>query len=450
MKTRKEFESNFQKVIRENKINTKLINHINENFIKKGLSINTPLLLFEDGMGLDELTLNERICLSVSMYEYLHIKLLNPKDYFSDTELTSYDLLVSIPSKKANIVVFKEVKKLNDKSYVGVLNSSQAVEMRDNRLFSYFKEVQRPTVNVKSKGEVIRRINVNREGVIDLRDRMLSHSIFPTAITFSVLSMDGKDINVTYKPKGETVGDLIIKPNFNRNDDDYTPLIINDGYHRLSSLIEAQEVNEKNGNGDLNESLYCIINITTLEEAKQYFLDSFKHNILKEEELKPLVPSNKGKFIDSIINNSSFLRNKVGTSYRDMKTSNKVTYKSLLLDMVDKLNIELKSDIQCNLLGERFSKLLEDILNGILEFRFDGNIKEFNNSFYNSINIYAAYLFLVDYIKKDSNKIIDMINLLIGLEEEDFVNRGVNLNTKKVDLDEMILFLRELVINNDI
>ena len=65
--------------------------------------------------------------------------------------------------------------------------------------------------------------------------------------------------------------------------------------------------------------LYCIINLTTIPEAKQYVVDSLKHNEVKEEELISMKDNKENNFINKIISYSEVLNNKVSNTYKDMK-----------------------------------------------------------------------------------------------------------------------------------
>lgn len=436
--TIKDFINNFNKVIMDNKDNTRLIKFINKEFIKKGLNTNTILQLFEDNLDIEQLNRDERIGLATAMYIYFDYPILKPSKYFTSNELINYDLIVNVETTQDNRVIFKEVRRLNNKSYVGVINGKQAIELRNDRKFAYFKEIQRPCIKSKYRGRIRKRINLNREGVKELSERMLEHSILPTAITFSVLCLEGKNVQVKFnKLKGsDNLGDLIIDVDFDKESDTYTPLISNDGYHRLSGLLNATDTYMNEHGEYLNESLYCIINLTTISEAKQYVVDSLKHNVVKEEELISMKDNKENDFINKIISYSKILNNKVSNTYKDMKIENTYTYKNLLNETLQYTKFNLSNEIQVELQAERIAKIIDLIITNL------------NDDVFKSCNIFVGYFAIADIIKNDKDYIKTMSQVIEILELYKDEIELLDLKSKHCDIKHIYAFFEELIINN--
>ena len=426
--TIKDFINNFNKVIMDNKDNTRLIKFINKEFIKKGLNTNTILQLFEDNLDIEQLNRDERIGLATAMYIYFDYPILKPSKYFTSNELINYDLIVNVETTQDNRVVFKEVRRLNNKSYVGVINGKQAIELRNDRKFAYFKEIQRPCIKSKYRGRIRKRINLNREGVKELSERMLEHSILPTAITFSVLCLEGKNVQVKFnKLKGsDNLGDLIIDVDFDKESDTYT----------LSGLLNATDTYMNEHGEYLNESLYCIINLTTIPEAKQYVVDSLKHNVVKEEELISMKDNKENDFINKIISYSKILNNKVSNTYKDMKIENTYTYKNLLNETLQYTKFNLSNEIQVELQAERIAKIIDLIITNL------------NDDVFKSCNIFVGYFVIADIIKNDKDYIKTMSQVIEILELYKDEIELLDLKTKHCDIKHIYAFFEELIINN--
>ena len=169
-----ELNKNLDITIEKNLDNMTLIKKITKDFIKKGLSVNTPMLLFEKGLEVENLNEYEKICLTKSLYDNLKIYNLNPKLYFSARDLDGYELLVIAKENNNNKVVFKNALKLTDTSYVTYIKPKEILELFQNRQLGYYYELQRPAREVKLGRTIVKKMSLNKQSVEEIKNECLS------------------------------------------------------------------------------------------------------------------------------------------------------------------------------------------------------------------------------------------------------------------------------------
>ena len=360
-----------EKLIDKHKLNMKLRKKITIEFLSKGLNIEVVQMLFEDDIQINQLNKYELIALTISMYKTLKLTSINPVNYFSTNELDEYNLIVVIPSEKKTEIIFNNVIKLNDSSYLTSITAEQLTEYLDEKLIGYNKALQRPPVEVKLGRSIVKKISINKENVNDLKHRYLSEDItgkkikdyepLPTTISLAVLD-EGMSLDVKFV--GEAVGKLIIKPSF--TGEKLTKVYINDGFHRILALTQAYKEHYKLTGEKLNISLGCIINIANKEKIKQLVVDSMKVTLPKEIDIETITPNSKNKLVEKIIENSEVLNHKVADNVNHIDNTDFVTGKNLLNYLIELSNLDNLDDIQINIIGKKISNII-DILYKRLE-----------------------------------------------------------------------------------
>ena len=153
-------KDNLEKLIDKHKLNMKLRKKITNEFLSKGLNIEVVQMLFEDDIQITQLNKYELIALTISMYKTLKLTSINPVNYFSTNELDEYNLIVVIPNEKKTEIIFNNVIKLNDSSYLTSITAEQLTEYLDEKLIGYNKALQRPPVEVKFGRSIVKKISL--------------------------------------------------------------------------------------------------------------------------------------------------------------------------------------------------------------------------------------------------------------------------------------------------
>lgn len=434
----------------------KLRKSLIEDFATKGLSADVPALIFDKSLDIDDLDVNsELICLTKGMYDYMsrHYgnKDLNPKKYFSDGELINYDNFVVMKEEESEIITFKDATKINNKIYTVYITAEQMSLLRRNRKYANYQGIQRPRKSVRAKnGETYEVIDSNKEGIKDLKNRFIKKDIFPTAVSFGILKKDGKTLKFRFEPDVQEgkIGTLSIKPNFNTDSDEYTPFIIVDGYHRTTGLADAWD--ECIVSGDkLENGLVAIISIMTEEEAIQYVLDAFKRNdVADKEALNVMKPTTSSKFINNVIESSTILKGSVVDSYKKLKTTDKLTYKRLLIDTVEYTNFKIDDEISAEFDAERTGEVIDLLINHLQKNYFDNNVKALQNTYLLQPNMFVGYLAIASKLVNNAKykKIIGKVaEEMFLLTEDKEITKKLKLNNSKCDIKEIYNYFDNIV-----
>ena len=440
-----ELNKNLDITIEKNLDNMTLIKKITKDFIKKGLSVNTPMLLFEKGLEVENLNEYEKICLTKSLYDNLKIYNLNPKLYFSARDLDGYELLVIAKENNNNKVVFKNALKLTDTSYVTYIKPKEILELFQNRQLGYYYELQRPAREVKLGRTIVKKMSLNKQSVEEIKNECLSDNKneipVPTTISLTLLYTGNNKLNFSFI--GDKYGEIIIEPNFNKNDKNYTPLLLNDGNHRLQAYSKAY-IQALKENKNFDEPLIVAINILNIERAKKLVINSLKVNLPKEEELKTINPNSENKFVDKLINKSNILKGNVVNNFNNIKGTNNIVSRNILLDSIKLCNIDLSDNLEIELQSSKYAEYL-DLITGRIEKILFSNKKEFLKSVFAYPYMFTGYIACCDIIVNnnyDTDKILNIINIII--DNKDHIEE-LNLNYKKTNIEKTFEEFKRLI-----
>ena len=438
-------------IIKENRRSTKLIKYMQEEFIKKGLLQQVPYQIFSDGLDLQDLDTINLIQFTKSIKEYTDNESLNLKNYFSDTELISYDTYVPIQEEAPEYVLFENVTKINAKSYMCPLYPTKSSELRRYRQFMYYKPAQRPAKNIIKKGKIVgTKANVNEKGVKDLEGRYIKGDIFPTQIAFSVLSYEGKKIGVIFEPYNEEIpnfGKLKIYLDWDKESLTYTPFISNDGYHRLTANANGYDVRLEATGEEIKTPLIAGINIMTEGEAKQYVYDSFKRNFADEDELKAIAPTNENNFIDNVIEKSDVLRDRVATTFKNIDLSDGYTSKDILSSTIKISKFDIVDEIEVEMQSDKCAKIIDLIINRLCKEYYNDNMKEMQESYLLLPNMFIGYLAIADTLKNDGKYISKLVKIVeeLYLRTEEDITGLLKLKNKNCDKEIVYKYFQNLV-----
>jgi hypothetical protein len=449
--------------LKDYKFDKKLKKKLIEDFVEKGLSNAVPNLVLSGSIEIEQLDeKTELICLAKGMHEYLSNKFgdntLNLTDYFSSDAISSYITGIVPRDEKSSIVVLQDVIKINNKTYMTYVTAEQMSQMRKNRNYSNLQGFQRPRVKKTTRsGKEYEVIDVNKEGVKDLKERFIKGDIFPTAMSFGILLLDGKEPKYNFKEhkvetedKTKTTGTLYINTNYDIDDIEYTPFPVIDGYHRTTGLVDAFDEEDRNGRY-LDNGLYAIINIMTENEARQYVVDSLKRNDVKNKEaLNAMTPSNSNNFVNIMVKSSEVLKNNVTDSYNKIKTFNKLTSQEILKESVNLSHFSIGNEIRAEREAEKVGNILDLTINYIKDSYFDSDINKMKETFLLTPFMFVGYVAIANMIVRERNYkriIADVGDELFLLLEDDSINE-LKLNDKKCKIEDVFSYFNNFMEEN--
>jgi len=437
-------KDNLTLVIQKQVKNIKLLQAMNEEFINKGFEIEIPSMLFNREIEIEAVRDNELIAVNISIYNFFKDKDLDkelktnnktidiiPSHYFSDAELTSYELYEKQKENKVpDIIEFENCTKIDTNIYWVFNKAPKLAKLRSDRKIAYFKNIQRATKKYTTPtGDVIEKINVNKDGIKSLKNRFKKHNIKPTTITLSILRQPKKKPYVKFDSKDGVIGTLFIKPVFDRNSDEYAPLIINDGNHRYTGLCDAYD---EDGNKVKDEGLGTFIMILNEDEARQFTADTFEQNStdVEKKHAETLKNTDENKFARSLELKSEILRDEVTSIIRDCKVLDKLTYMNILIDSAKYTGIDLTDEITSEGDIEIIANTIDMIIKYISSKYFDKDINKMkDHNFLLKPNMFAGYI-AIGNILKDS----DNYKRLAGEVSDKLIQINEDLN-KKLKLD---------------
>lgn len=414
MKSIVDLYNDILEVVNEEVDNMKLQSKIIDDFLKKGLTANIVYELFNDNIDIKNMTTNELICLTKSLEKnYINKKYsFNPSEYFSNTELSDYDLFIPRREEILEVARFENCIKINAKDYLCYMSAKQLNELRKNRLVAYFKNIQRANKVKKLKNGTTKRYeNVNKEAIKELRKRFIRKDIRPTAIALAILEQSGKERNYMFETSSDNnnIGTLVVKPDFNVNSNSYQPLIIPDGYHRYTAICDAYE------EAEVENGLGVFIHIMNETEAKQYVNDVFKRSDTDVEWIQAMDQNDASRFVNSLIENSKILKNEVVNTYSEIKKFNALVDRNTLVDSINYTDLKIGNELTREIDSETMAKIIDMLLDFIVENDYKGNFEEFKKSEYAESKMFIGYIAIANELKNDSEykkKLITIINEL--------------------------------------
>ena len=395
MKKKYELIEMIYETVEENLLNKNLQKSLKSEYIKKGFNINFTNLLWGNNVELDNLTVEQLIAITKVFFNELKEEKFRLTNYFSDGELFSYSLLEK-ENEVIQEILFKDVLKIDNKNFICRLSGKQADVLLNNNLVAYYKEFQRNSKLVKtSTGRVVKKINVNKQNLIEMKERFLKGDLTPTSIHFAIINKGlGFRNNFKFKELHSNLGDVLIKPNFDMQDKEYMPFIIADGFHRLSAFVSAY--NEAKDKGiEFKSYLTCFINIFNNETSiKTFIADTFKRTDEDKSYLDTLSPTNENVYIDKFIEEAN-IKKHIATTKQDMNLKDMWLTRNDLINIFKNNNISMTSSV-----GDEIDReLIANIFKDIMEYN--------NHRNYNREEINRYIRFAVD--NRNNNKYRTMI-----------------------------------------
>lgn len=425
----KKLDDNIIKLLDEEVLNRELIEALNQEFARKKLNGKTVPCLFDETKSVEDLTEVEKmtfaeVCFNVlkkqdkSWYEDFNIE-----KYFSNQDLMFYECYVN-KEEIINEMHFKNCIKINDNNYRTNMSGKQVYQYFKNMLILYNKSTQRASKLKKlgTKDKYTRTVSLNKKAVREIADEILNKTFEESEIILNIRLIKGKTPQFKFDAYSiEGVGDITIVPNYDRSSKYCTFCEIIDGYHRASGMIEAVgEHYEKTGKW-LDTSIGVKIVLADYDRALRIISQTFKRTDTNKQWLKSLEKNDNGKFVDKVISSSKVLKDNVENTIEECIAFKKETYKSILIDVVDELNIEVNDIAVSTYTSYEMAQKLDELVS-IVKMKIK-NDKDYQYMLMPNMYILyfkMAYLLTMtgDTIKK-YNYILDKLMSLTDLEIKD-------------------------------
>lgn len=424
-----ELQTEIRKIILKDFDNYELKRLLNKRYIEKGFNPKDITLLFDEKKYIEEFDEMKTICISKTLYEYYNNnEKLNPKRYYSVPTLEMYKNYIII-SEVVDKIKINNVIQINQEEYIGILTYEDIYKYMNASMFCYTLSAQRQPTYKKMGDKYVAVPTIDDKAVNSIAETVLKEQLESTQIILSYIIDDTHIPKIKFNPFFENIGELIIEE----------VLSIIDGYHRVAGINLGVIKYLAETGKYLNGYITVKILISDLAKARANVVQSFKRASTSEEYLRSITQDDKSNFLDKIINISKTFKDNIALTYEEAKALNKLTYRTLLLDIVDKMSIDFSNMseviIKSKKISEQFDILYDFLKDEDLNINLNGillwiayQIVENN---INEIDIYYNILELITNISKEQkttwklenktirlNLVINYFNQVFNKEEE--------------------------------
>lgn len=424
-----ELQTEIRKIILKDFDNYELKRLLNKRYIEKGFNPKDITLLFDEKKYIEEFDEMKTICISKALYEYYNNnEKLNPKRYYSVPTLEMYKNYI-ITSEVVDKIKINNVIQINQEEYIGILTYEDIYKYMNASMFCYTLSAQRQPTYKKMGDKYVAVPTIDDKAVNSIAETVLKEQLESTQIILSYIIDDTHIPKIKFNPFFENIGELIIEE----------VLSIIDGYHRVAGINLGVIKYLAETGKYLNGYITVKILISDLAKARANVVQSFKRASTSEEYLRSITQDDKSNFLDKIINISKTLKDNIALTYEEAKALNKLTYRTLLLDIVDKMSIDFSNMseviIKSKKISEQFDILYDFLKDEDLNINLNGILlwiayKIVENNI-NEIDIYYNILELITNISKEQkatwklenktirlNLVINYFNQVFNKEEE--------------------------------
>ena len=424
-----ELQTEIRKIILKDFDNYELKRLLNKRYIEKGFNPKDITLLFDEKKYIEEFDEMKTICISKALYEYYNNnEKLNPKRYYSVPTLEMYKNYI-ITSEVVDKIKINNVIQINQEEYIGILTYEDIYKYMNASMFCYTLSAQRQPTYKKMGDKYVAVPTIDDKAVNSIAETVLKEQLESTQIILSYIIDDTHIPKIKFNPFFENIGELIIEE----------VLSIIDGYHRVAGINLGVIKYLAETGKYLNGYITVKILISDLAKARANVVQSFKRASTSEEYLRSITQDDKSNFLDKIINISKTFKDNIALTYEEAKALNKLTYRTLLLDIVDKMSIDFSNMseviIKSKKISEQFDILYDFLKDEDLNINLNGillwiayQIVENN---INEIDIYYNILELITNMSKEQkatwklenktirlNLVINYFNQVFNKEEE--------------------------------
>lgn len=431
------------KIIDDEVDNFKLQKEINKRFLEKGLNPNLVKCLFSGTKLVVDMDDIEKMTFSDACYKFLKNKNCNIVYYFSDNKIIEWGNYINV-SEKINEIYCEDFRRIDSYEYHGDFTYEQVYKYMKNILWVYYPSTQRSSKYKESTGTIVREVNVNKKSVSEIANLILKGKFESTEIILNCMLFKGKTPQISFDKKYKEIGDIIIRPNYNIDNDNYTICTILDGYHRILGICKAVEMHYEETGEWIKGKISCKLVLADITRAKRIVELVFKRTDDDKSWLKSLEQSDYTEFVDMIISNSSVLKNNVADIYEQCKYSKKITYKVVLNDTVKKLNIDVANKSTSLFSAIDMAKIIDSLFEIIHALKDQPT--EFDD-YYRLPNMFIGYI-TIAYILKDKDmqfqdyfKVVDIMKK----EIDTTIIKALKLDIKNFSLNKTITYFENII-----
>ena len=410
------------KLLKEEFDNTELKKSLNESFASKNLNLKTIHLLFEGKKFVEQLNDYELIAFCKGAYNIFRSnKNLRPDNYFSAAMLESYKNYISV-TEEINTMHFKNFIQVNDFEYYGNITYEDVYKYMNNNLILYTLDIQRSPTFKKLGSGYIKTATIDSKAVKNIEDTVLKGELETTQIVLTLLVDDKENIpRFEFRPKFENVGDVIIDQ----------PISLNDGMHRCLGICSAVAKHLAETNEYLEGSISVRFIIADQVRARRVMQQSFLRSNTNADFLKAITESDVSLFLDKVIAHSKALKGNVANTFEEAKAMKKRTYRTILLDILNKTNINFNNKSEVLIKSRSIAECI-DTLYDLSENKHD-------------VNLTAMYLWFA-YKMQDKEEDVDLyyriIDKMDNMTEQEI--KSLKVNNKSVSVNALIKYFNDI------
>lgn len=437
--------------------NKDLIRAITIEFSSKGLNQEKVGGLFNQVVSVDDIDNMELVAFAEASNKFFDDYKKKNNDVeksnklkYKKVDIAKYvgeGILIGYKKKKQNgkpplkTINIKQVLKINPYTFLGRISYGDLVDYIHEGLIRYNKETQRqPTLRkLGTKGGYVRDITLNMKSVKEIANLMYDGKFDENEIIFNIrLSNDKSNPKYKFHNLYEQIfGYLLITPNtfVQEDSEDFTIVEILDGYHRIKGAEMAVAKARKNGI-ELEGGFDVRIVVKDIEEAKRIVIQTFKRSDTGEEFLESLEINDYSKFIDSVIEYSSILKNNVSNDYMQCMEKKSLTYKTILVKTLQKCtDIDVNSVAVKKIGAKKVAEILDNIILYLSEVYYNNDLQLMKEtSSLLDINIFVGYLGVACELYKSKKDDFDIIANKI-FDNIDLINNNMHLKDKKCNVE---------------
>lgn len=394
---------------------------VTNEFIKKKFSTRTPNLVLDGERSLEELNEFQLIAFTIGVG-------LKAEKYFGKVLLDEYDNYIKIDEKITHIS-FKNFIKDNDETYYGLITMEQLYKYMEECLFSYSTDIQRQPSYYHLGNKTIKIPTLDTNSINNIKEMILENKFEPSEIVLCLLLKEGKRVNYEID---EVYSNLLV------NIDIAESLLIIDGMHRILGMINAtsEVLYKENRYIDMNIPIKFII--ADKDRALNLVHQSFLRSNVSSEYLKSITVNDTMRFLDKIINNSTILKGNVANTYDECKYLNKITYKTLLIDTINKFDWNLKDKSLQIFTSKKFADIIDIVVSSFKKLYPKNTILDYPNIY--------CYLFYEAYklieANGDESEVIEIVSRLALLDENDI--KAMKLGNKNININNILEYMEVL------
>lgn len=360
------------KIITEESDNLKMIDAMNTEFINKNLNVNVIYGVLQESKTIKSLIkttndkeLMEYIAFITGAYKSLEWSDLKPEKIFRSEDLLTYDGYSNIEIIDKDIHLNKFIK-IDDLNYLGRASYVDIAEWWENGKIFYNHKSQRASKlkTIGTKNLVVRELDINEKKVEEISKLMVDGLYEPDQIILNVRIPDNYDNvpQVEYIELMDGIYDINITPNFDRSGNHLTVVDILDGAHRIVASSRAKKAYKDKYGTDLPGGLDVKLVFRNLVEARKIIKQIFERSDTNKEWLQNISEDDITKFTDSIIEKSKVMRGNVTTTQNEYNVLGGYCYKSLLISVLEKMNIPLNNPIAYNKMAKEMAEVIDNLL----------------------------------------------------------------------------------------